>query len=78
MAPKSPTAIGWKWSSMLATANGDARRYTDRRLTPLGRKNVAVKHAIEKHGVMNTYYLHNARCIFRFTTTRAREWSNSN
>ncbi|QDV69887.1 hypothetical protein Poly24_36050 [Rosistilla carotiformis] len=26
-----------------------------------------VKQAIQEHGVMNTYYLHNARCTFHFT-----------
>lgn len=33
----------------------------------LAEKMLRVKHAIEQHGVMNTYYLHNARCVFRFT-----------
>ncbi|OHB85757.1 MAG: hypothetical protein A2V98_09975 [Planctomycetes bacterium RBG_16_64_12] len=26
-----------------------------------------VKQAVEKHGLHNTYYLHNARCVFRLT-----------
>ncbi|MGN6134103.1 MAG: hypothetical protein ACTHOU_06350, partial [Aureliella sp.] len=33
----------------------------------LAEKMLRVKQAIEKHGVMNTYYLHNARCTFHFT-----------
>ncbi len=33
----------------------------------LASKMLRVKQAIEKHGVLNTYYLHNARCVFRFT-----------
>lgn len=28
-----------------------------------------VKAAIEKHGSFNTYYLHNARCVFRLTNS---------
>lgn len=33
----------------------------------LAEKMLRVKEAIEKHGVMNTYFLHNARCKFHFT-----------
>lgn len=29
----------------------------------------SVKHASEKHGVHNTYYLYNAKCIFRLTNS---------
>lgn len=31
-----------------------------------------VKHAIQEHGVMNTYYLHNAHCTFHFTNDDSR------
>lgn len=33
----------------------------------LAEKMLRVKQAIEKHGVLNTYFLHNARCSFYFT-----------
>lgn len=33
----------------------------------LAEKMLRVKHAIEKHGVLNSYFLHNAHCIFHFT-----------
>lgn len=33
----------------------------------LAAKMLRVKQAIEKHGVLNTYFLHNARCAFRLT-----------
>lgn len=33
----------------------------------LAAKMLRVKQAIEKHGVMNSYYLHNAHCKFHFT-----------
>lgn len=33
----------------------------------LAEKMLRVKQAIEKHGVLNTYFLHNARCTFHFT-----------
>lgn len=33
----------------------------------LAEKMLRVKEAIQKHGVLNTYFLHNARCRFHFT-----------
>ena len=33
----------------------------------LADKMLRVKQAIETHGVLNTYFLHNARCTFHFT-----------
>ena len=33
----------------------------------LAAKMLRVKHAIEKHGVLNSYFLHNAHCKFHFT-----------
>ena len=33
----------------------------------LAAKMLRVKEAIEKHGVLNTYFLHNARCTFHLT-----------
>ncbi|RMF38623.1 MAG: hypothetical protein D6753_15510 [Planctomycetota bacterium] len=33
----------------------------------LAEKMLRVKHAIEKHGTLNTYYLHNAECTFHLT-----------
>ena len=38
----------------------------------LAAKMLRLKHAIETHGVLNTYFLHNARCTFHFTND-ARE-----
>jgi hypothetical protein len=33
----------------------------------LAAKMLRVKHALEKHGSLNTYYLHNARCTYHLT-----------